>query len=149
MTPDQFLSEWKSLLTTAPKTLEPIGPWREVFEQLSRLRDFLNERLAVADTEELEKLRARVAQIESRLHPNDVRIPNAGTAAAPLPIPQPQKAKPQPGSPKFDPISETDYGMGVGGRSSEPPMSADDFVNELHALREHSVSKRRARGGLQ
>lgn len=74
---------------------------------------------------EIGQLRARLSQLESRL----------GVAPAPV-LTKP--AKP------YNPVDETDWGMGVGGR--EKPQDPTDFRNELADLRDRTTEKRARRG---
>jgi hypothetical protein len=75
---------------------------------------------------EIGQLRARLSQLEARL----------GVAAAPAPKPAPEKP--------HNPVDETDWGMGVGGR--EKPMAAGDFREQLADLRDRTAEKRARRG---
>ena len=75
---------------------------------------------------EIGQLRARLSQLEARL------------GVAPTPAPKPA-TKPH------NPVDETDYGQGVGGR--ERPQDPTDFRNELADLRDRTTAKRARRGG--
>jgi hypothetical protein len=99
----------------------------EHYEQL--LAGFKQRQLAERQLTlgEIGQLRARLSQLETRL----------GVAAAPAPVAP--KAPKQP-----NPVDETDYGMGVGGR--ERPQDPTDFRNELADLRDRTTEKRARRG---
>lgn len=97
-------------------------------ELLRRFEAQLDTKRQEAESE-IGQLRARLSQLESRV----------GVAKAPAPV-----AAKSVSSKPVDPVSETDWGMGVGGR--EKPMAAGDFRDELASLKDRTTEKRARRG---
>lgn len=99
----------------------------ERYEQL--LAGFKQRQLAERQLTmgEIGQLRARLSQLEARL----------GVVPTPAPV-SPKIPKPH------NPVDETDWGMGVGGR--EKPQNPTDFRNELADLRDRTTEKRARRG---
>lgn len=77
---------------------------------------------------ELEQARTRVAELEARLN---MKPAPASVAAART---QPQFQQPSP-------LSETDYGAGIG-RDHDSAVTLDEFRDELAELRERTREKR-------
>lgn len=96
-----------------------------------RILELLQQRDAI--DEELTQLRA---EAENELAQMQELVARMGGKQM-----KPVQAKPVTVSPVADPISETDWGNGIGGR--EPEMSREDFQDELAEIRERSAAKRR------
>lgn len=118
---------------TIEVTADEWAEFNDVEEHYEKLLEGFKQRAAAerqVTLGEIGQLRSRLAQLESRL----------GVAAAPQPKPAaPASTKPH------DPVSETDWGNGVGGR--ERPIDPTDFRNELADLRDRTTEKRARRGG--
>lgn len=122
---------YETFCKAPPSDLDDISAWRAFRDQMQPAMEKLNECLRVADEAELAQLRARAAQLESRLGSKP-----APTATS---IPSIPAARKPP-----NPVDETDWGMGVGGR--EKPMAAGDFREELASLKDRTTEKRQKRG---
>lgn len=99
-------------------------------ELLRRFEAQLDTKRQEAESE-LDQLRVRLMQLEARLGSKP-----ALTAASIPSIPAARKP--------HNPVDETDWGMGVGGR--EKPMAAGDFREELASLKDRTTEKRQKRG---
>lgn len=126
MTDQDFLREW-SALTNAPEHFSDLEAWREYRDSAARLVTELDARLRAADEAELARAQAKAAEIQKRLGMRPASV--AVTPAAPKP---------------HNPVMETDWGMGVGGR--EKPIDPTNFRNELADLRDRTTEKRARRG---
>lgn len=128
MTDQDFLREW-SALTNAPEHFSDLEAWREYRDSAARLVTELDARLRAADEAELARAQAKAAEIQKRLgRPVHTILQPAPDA--------PLKA--------HNPVMETDWGNGVGGR--EKPIDPTNFRNELADLRDRTTEKRARRG---
>jgi hypothetical protein len=163
---DQLLIE--ALRAPCPGTFTDLAPWREYRDQIHGALKLLDKRLEDADREEFEALQKRMAALQARLG-----VGSSQPVAAPVPevAKEAEPAKPKRkawkcgacermtveevcptckamGSEMTAPPSygETDAGSGRGG-SREPPMTTEEFREQLQGLRDR-VTDRRARLGL-
>lgn len=109
-----------------PRDFSDLEAWRAFRDDTYSLLQQLDKLMEEADKTELARLQARMASLQSRL------------GAQPPPPAPPSKPKPH------NPVDETDWGMGVGGR--ERPIDPTNFRNELADLRDRTTEKRARRG---
>lgn len=128
MNDQDFLREWCAL-TNAPGDFSDLESWREYRDSAAKLVSDLDARLRSADEAELARTQAKAAELQRRL--------GMKPAAAIPAIPAAKKP--------HNPVDETDWGMGVGGR--EKPINPTDFRDELADLRDRTTEKRARRGG--
>lgn len=162
---DQLLIE--SLRKAPPTSFSDLQPWREYREDMYRALHLLDKRLEDADREEFETLQKRMQQLQARLGQASSPVMEFTAASTVVPVvPEPVKTaskrkawkcglcerttqeevcpncKEMTAPPSY---AETDAGSGVGGR--EPPMTTEEFREQLVGLRDR-VTDRRARLGL-
>lgn len=168
---------YETFCKAPPGDFGNVAAWREYRDDLYAALKLLDKRLEEADREEYEALQKRMQELQARMGRDFDEGPGAGVmsiargAEDGRPAPQPPKPEAAPQPVKRKPwkcgicdrttdaevcprckemtappsYADTDAGAGVGGR--EPPMTTEEFREQLVGLRDR-VTDRRARLGL-
>jgi hypothetical protein len=135
MTGDEFIQKWQDIEMPPQDSFSIWGVdrWRECRDTLSAYLADLSTVLRVEDEAELARIEERAAKLRASMGAKPAVLHSAGPAPT-----YPAPAKPH------NPVSETDWGMGIGGR--EKPIDPAEFRQELADLRDRTTEKRARRG---